>query len=129
MRISDWSSDVCSSDLRPVHAGRLDAGLVAALGDLLHQALAGGVSEVAVEQRIAVDVDLGGQLAVVVGADEEVDVLRTLAVAAKRGHQLLARAARGLALSSGQAAAEAVRSEERVVGIACVAPCRSRGSP
>src|SRR3546814_13847809 len=62
MRISDWSSDVCSSDL----------------------------------------------LAVVVGADEEVDVRRTLAVAAKRGQQLLGRAARGHAVAVGQDAAEAV---------------------
>src|SRR3546814_4853480 len=93
---------------RPVPAGRLDAGLGAALGELRHQALAGGVGEVVVEQRIAVDVDLGGQLAVVVGADEEVDVRRTLAVAAKRGQQLLGRAARGHAVAAGQDAAEAV---------------------
>src|SRR3546814_18841261 len=30
MRISDWSSDVCSSDLRGVHLGVLEAGIVLA---------------------------------------------------------------------------------------------------
>src|SRR3546814_14347880 len=111
MRISDWSSDVCSSDL----------------------------------------------LAVVVGADEEVDVRRTLAVAAKRGQQLLGRAARGHAVAAGQDAAEAVpalfvgddrsahverrlhasrvevrleaRSEESRVGKECVSPFRSGWVP
>src|SRR3546814_11545161 len=81
MRISDWSSDVCSSDL---------------------------VGEVVVDQRVVSQVDLGGQLAVAVGADEEVDVRRALAVAAERGEQLLGRAAGRHAVAAGHDAAKAV---------------------
>src|SRR3546814_9272869 len=33
MRISDWSSDVCSSDLRPAHEHRIGHPLVAEAGD------------------------------------------------------------------------------------------------
>src|SRR3546814_3153208 len=37
MRISDWSSDVCSSDLRRCRAGRLDRrGYEYPIGDILH---------------------------------------------------------------------------------------------
>src|SRR3546814_6021422 len=100
MRISDWSSDVCSSDL--------DAGRVGALDDLADQPVAGGVGEVVVDQRVVSQVDLGGQLAVAVGADEEVDVRRALAVAAERGEQLLGRAAGRHAVAAGHDAAKAV---------------------
>src|SRR3546814_9863788 len=64
MRISDWSSDVCSSDLLAddpaVHplavAGRIEAGLVAAF---VHLAEARGVPDLGAEVAIALDAALG----------------------------------------------------------------------
>ncbi|MCY1235250.1 hypothetical protein D9M72_478580 [compost metagenome] len=73
---------------------RLDACLVGPLGNIGHQAVAGRIGEVVVDQRIAGNVDLGRQLAMTVGADEEVNMRRALAVATERRKQLLRRAAR-----------------------------------
>src|SRR5690606_32858905 len=52
-----------------------------------------------------------GQLAMRIGADEEVDVRRTLAVATEREQQLLGGAARRHAVAIGHDAAEAVATQ------------------
>src|SRR3546814_20726048 len=99
MRISDWSSDVCSSDLAPqeLHGGaaavgRIDAG-PAQLQDL------SGIGRQAVDLVFVAGVELaapGGPFAShhAVSADHRVG-----------------------------------RSEERRVGKECVSTCRSRWSP
>src|SRR3546814_13385281 len=101
MRISDWSSDVCSSDLQPlVHLlGDLPA-IDAARFELLDAALA-------VLQQRRVD-EAGPEV-------ERVDRLRRQT-----------REAPGLVGVHGE---RAVRSEERRVGKECVSTCRSRWSP
>ena len=63
---------------------------------------------VIVDQRIALDIDLGGQLAVTVGADEEVDMRRALAVAAEGRQQPFGRASGRDAIARGQDALEPV---------------------
>src|SRR3546814_18544743 len=99
MRISDWSSDVCSSDLLAVeatpHEG-LDAIDVLVHGSVPVGALSGG-SEHRLE--LVLDILLSNQAPSV---DVEVD-------------------GRDRCVSS--------RSEERRVGKECVSTCRSRWSP
>src|SRR3546814_6891437 len=51
MRISDWSSDVCSSDLRLAH--RQDAALVGVEGLTAAQRLGGGVADEARGRLVA----------------------------------------------------------------------------
>ena len=53
------------------------------------QAIAGGEGEVVVQVRIAVDVDLGRQLAVARRRHKEVDMRRAVTVPAKSSQQLL----------------------------------------
>src|SRR3546814_17689171 len=110
MRISDWSSDVCSSDLGARDAA--DRGL--RRGCEAREDEAGkGVAEI------------GGRTDA--GRDELVAILdqdgcRDLADAFGlflRGHDDIARTL----------GARAVRSEERRVGKECVSTCRSRWSP
>src|SRR3546814_17298340 len=101
MRISDWSSDVCSSDL------------VEGVGRevlVVHE-----------RERVAVLVREGGLpareldfLQLVVAAEAEV-------VLAAAGHRVQGEAELDVAA--------AARSEERRVGKECVSTCRSRWSP
>src|SRR3546814_11267399 len=120
MRISDWSSDVCSSDLRLVLDGRVDG----VERQLLVRIERGQIVEIdAVPHRfgiVEIDLDQLGQRKI------------TLAVARRAN----------LALD-GVAGAQAIfadlvrrhvnvigtRSEERRVGKECVSTCRSRWSP
>src|SRR3546814_14762662 len=100
MRISDWSSDVCSSDLPRVHLRRQRpraAGL--RLGG--HRAVAGLQVGAPAELREA-----GGRVVVTVG-------------------EAYTQHADGVGVNAGLAA----RSEERRVGKGCVSTCRSRWSP
>src|SRR3546814_12600055 len=103
MRISDWSSDVCSSDLviaRPAvaatarHRRRHDVGDIAIAGLIVRAAIA-----------IGVDIAIGPRLAV-------------------RGARpdILGKGARPVAVITR-------RSEERRGGKECVSTCRSRWSP
>src|SRR3546814_19885944 len=104
MRISDWSSDVCSSDLGP--------GLVA---------LAEGPDAVepgAVGERVAsVGADAVAELEEAGDGLVEVD-RRDLEEVGVAGFDI-----------SGPGTGEAVRSEERRVGKECVSTCRSRCTP
>src|SRR3546814_12975580 len=103
MRISDWSSDVCSSDLRvrretrDLVVRRFNAGLEARTS--MEQAE--GSVETAEAQLAAIDEAIGlnrNALAALIGAGPD----------------------RGLSIT---------RSEERRVGKECVSTCRSRWSP
>src|SRR3546814_4720001 len=104
MRISDWSSDVCSSDLRRF------APMIRALkdDDGLSEAESGFVAMLVnrLQERESI---ASGKL-----SRREIEVLRTLE-AGGSDKQL----ARQLGLGS----------EERRVGEECVSTCRSRGSP
>src|SRR3546814_11903967 len=101
MRISDWSSDVCSSDLIPfdrliilIGAKGLQIGVAAGRG-----------------QRGAVEVDARGDLREIGARDRP--------SGGEAGDQIV-----------GHVDAQVhARSEERRVGKACVSPCRSRWSP
>src|SRR3546814_19082892 len=107
MRISDWSSDVCSSDLIPDGLG----------------GLGGTAAEIAIIQeelgyRLAVE-PFSENIVIPAVALQEFDDegrARTLAAEMQAGTKTV-----GVALSA--------RSEERRVGKECVSTCRSRWSP
>src|SRR3546814_15076041 len=101
MRISDWSSDVCSSDLIGVNALTLD---------VVRETDDRGLGDQIVEDERAFD--LGGAHAVARDVDDIVDAAGDAPIAV------------GIA-----AASVAGRSEERRVGKECVSTCRSRWSP
>src|SRR3546814_15343317 len=112
MRISDWSSDVCSSDLQPVGAvlrvfGLCGIGLRApgAKSAFVHfpaRAEIAGTRILRCSERAGVEA--------VAAADTE--ILRMQHHAVRRGVEAVDR-----------------RSEERRVGKECVSTCRSRWSP
>src|SRR3546814_16718695 len=99
MRISDWSSDVCSSDL------------FEALGHL-HQPQRLAVALRARHAEVAAHLGLG--VAALLVADD---------------HHAAAVDAAEAADDGGVVGLGAVRSEERRVGKECVSPFRSRWSP
>src|SRR3546814_13598971 len=117
MRISDWSSDVCSSDLRPqagcdprCRPGRRPADLRG--GRLDPSALEGEVMG-----RRAPGLDW-----ILMGAAMALVVLGTLLVWS-------ATSARPALTGDDPTAYLKKRSEERRVGKECVSTCRSRWSP
>src|SRR3546814_2080676 len=104
MRISDWSSDVCSSDLQPRRrqAHRLVLARGAHVGELL------GLHRVDLEVvAAAVLADHHALVDRAAGIDEDLAAL----------------------LEVPQRVGDRLRSEERRVGKECVGTCRSRGSP
>src|SRR3546814_11258115 len=101
MRISDWSSDVCSSDLVVLQAGDLVArGNATPAGD------GEGLAAIALE-RIAFGRSDLQDVSVVLGDDGVHAAIRTGTLDAE----------------------PFLRSEERRVGKECVSTCRSRWSP
>src|SRR3546814_3059740 len=103
MRISDWSSDVCSSDLLAGFAGHLaEPGIGIAGHTLLYE---DGTIQHA---------------GVVVGAYDAADNGQTAFTIEEGGYFGLARITREVS---------AVRSDERRVGKECVSTCRSRWAP
>src|SRR3546814_13261256 len=113
MRISDWSSDVCSSDLQRLTDRGYRAQVVNA--SVSGETTAGGLARLpallAHHHPDVVLIELGGN-----------DGLRAQPIAKLRDNlqQLVA-----LAKKAGAQA----RSEERRVGKECVSTCRSRCSP
>src|SRR3546814_11297688 len=107
MRISDWSSDVCSSDLLIVHENAALLSLAPAPGG--HGFLSGGDD---------------GRL-VRTAADGTADELASVP---RKWIEHVVVADHGNALNS-QIAYAAGRSEARRVGKECVSTCRSRWSP
>src|SRR3546814_12748515 len=101
MRISDWSSDVCSSDLGKTLLGGID-----------------GVRQTQAEYQQMVQAKNRAQAAVQNLANSDGSKKRVSAAS------LLARAD-----SIMQSRDRTTRSEERRVGKECVSTCRSRWSP
>src|SRR3546814_15592635 len=105
MRISDWSSDVCSSDLHGLDGA---AQLVAAVAAQRAQQIPGEALGMQAQQHRRVGLRL---------ADHDGEVLHAAVVGTKRDDARL--------LGAGQRHG---RSEERRVGKGCVSTCRSRWS-
>src|SRR3546814_19482015 len=99
MRISDWSSDVCSSDLPVGNGAEVVVAELLTLGRLGAKQGAAGIHQVGTGQE-EVPVD---QEVLLLGTAERPDVVET--------------------------AVPKQRSEERRVGKECVSTCRSRWSP
>src|SRR3546814_12922246 len=104
MRISDWSSDVCSSDL--------EVGMSSKFKDLRHEA---GVPALLADARRIV-VKIGSSL--LIGESD----------GAARRNWLETVADDVAALANRDKQVAIVRSEERRVGKDCVSTCRSRWS-
>src|SRR3546814_15643176 len=107
MRISDWSSDVCSSDLNDVGAGGVDV-------EALASALRPEVVQLWYQMALNGRRDLS--LAPSPSSGFEMCLLRMLAFRPAEG---------GAVSASAPAAKRKTRSEERRVGKECVLPCRS----
>src|SRR3546814_19370622 len=107
MRISDWSSDLCSSDL-----SLLAAGVVGVSGDFRRGDLVKIVS-------------MGGE--VLAQGLNEYDAAEVQAIAGKRESNQAERL--GYAPRAAIIHRDHLRSEERRVGKECVSTCRSRWSP
>src|SRR3546814_17769382 len=120
MRISDWSSDVCSSDLLkqfPVDVIKIDQSFVRDLADTpddaaIVRALIGLGKSLSI-RIVAEGIEQSSQAALLSkwGCDYGQGYLFSKAVPSARVPQMLAR------------------SEERRVGKGCVSTCRSRWSP
>src|SRR3546814_18892483 len=106
MRISDWSSDVCSSDLVRVPGGGQRTGLRLAVTD------DAGDHDVRVVERRSE------------GVGQRVAELSALVDRTRHLRRDVARDAAG----DGELP-EQLRAEERRVGTECVSTCRSRWSP
>src|SRR3546814_11115075 len=134
MRISDWSSDVCSSDL-------LAAALARALGaipvsvSIARSAEADGVPLIeAGYPRVSIpwhDSRVREELVFAVIREESGFVQDAVSPAAAVGLMQVTRAAADHSGQRARAQVEfpKVRSEERRVGKECVSTCRSRWSP
>src|SRR3546814_12069565 len=118
MRISDWSSDVCSSDLPPVldpcareqHLG-VDEIILIARGHLR--------IEIPSDPGIGVGGDVGPEIFRLIGAVLTDEIEHVGNIGALTQHILRA----------GEVIHPRLRSEERRVGKECVSTCRSRWSP
>src|SRR3546814_14247226 len=123
MRISDWSSDVCSSDL--VEAGQPGVGCrIAAIlgpnqlpgGSTDHQFNGARVGEF--RQRAAAELD---------GKAAQPGGVNGVGLVGRNG--AAGRGKVGEAVGEAQPVGKGPRSEERRVGKECVRTCRSRWSP
>src|SRR3546814_20289803 len=122
MRISDWSSDVCSSDLECKH----NAVAGSYLGQLQHPTIKGITDILDVGRKTAMVAkqihghDAGfGQAAIAALVELKRVTHRTLRISVIQiDHEC-----------SASIDALALRSEERRVGKECVSPCKSRWSP
>src|SRR3546814_11396165 len=106
MRISDWSSDVCSSDL-------------------MFKVLARKAGTTLADEDVPKDVKHKGNLS---GADIEGIIGRAWRASLIAGHKSIPREALAAALEGFMQSTQS-RSEERRVGKECVSTCRARWSP
>ena len=86
----------------------MDAFLIISLDHMRHQPITGSIGEVIIDQWIALDIDLGCQLAMIRGADEEMDVRRPLAMPTKRRQQPFRRTAGRHPITAGKNALKLV---------------------
>src|SRR3546814_14532436 len=114
MRISDWSSDVCSSDLwyNGGYRANIVAYTLAVLGDITKRRKE-SIDFLGIWNAQKVDPVLESAIAVVSGVVND-DIIRP---------------PQGISNISEWCKKEACRSEERRVGKECVSTCRSRWSP
>src|SRR3546814_15691351 len=125
MRISDWSSDVCSSDLRR----QQQSGLAAAAGapqSMIDQAAAEQREQQAEEQRAARESAI-----LALSADEEMSVatpsnLKETDVPAINGDRLALGPIRDPEAQQRKTDLISTRSAERRVGKECVSTCSTR---
>src|SRR3546814_16836971 len=124
MRISDWSSDVCSSDLQMKRLHRLVVGYpdVAGTAAVLQEGVLGANAGVIQPGRYRMGF---GDLAIVIG--EHIGAIAVQHTGAT-GHQRRG-VAPGLDTFAGRFRAPAGRAEDRRVGKECVSTCRSRCAP
>src|SRR3546814_19465478 len=116
VRISDWSSDVCSSDLRPHHAGLVvDPHLLGAGGGLRQEALFGAAGE---QGALVVDDRDHGRLQAWDRCRNEV---------LDRGHLLVVEAGAGHGENEGGDRLLPPRREERRGGKEGGSTCEYRG--
>src|SRR3546814_6813262 len=106
MRISDWSSDVCSSDLLLVDAPRQSE---TELHALLHRELT--LSDEQEARLQAIEAQFAGRREALEIEMRAANIRLARAIEAEHGY------------------GPRVRSEERRVGKECVSTCRSRWSP
>src|SRR5690606_22376047 len=97
--------DLCK---RTIQVFGSDTGRIRVIGQWWHQTVASGVGEVVIHQRITVNIDLRGQLAVARSRHKEVNVRRTVTVAAQLVQQALGRTIRRTAVALGHNALELV---------------------
>src|SRR3546814_15955143 len=128
MRISDWSSDVCSSDLEALpEGGGVQQGLLRGIDDLVERQVA-AARDVAGAQtrprlrRGSLEADAAARIQHLVGLVGEVGQ-HLRAVAFEQG----VHAWRAVALPGPRPAF--IRSEERCVGEEVVSSCRTRWAP
>src|SRR3546814_13173090 len=115
MRISDWSSDVCSSDLQRVRVPETPAYLDALLAD---EALVGGLEPRLGDHHLRTLTITGFPSVTFPGL---LDELNRQAFAYRWSSRAI--------MIDKTDATKLLRSEERRVGKACVSTCRSRWSP
>src|SRR3546814_17146814 len=115
MRISDWSSDVCSSDLQGDRVGdlRLQSGIA--------------LLERVDDERRIVERGVRDRRALLLRRRIEFDDVGRANVARTRATE--AELAGEIPDQPDLPGADATRSEERRVGQECVSTCRSRWSP
>src|SRR3546814_16400732 len=119
MRISDWSSDVCSSDLKAGHAGTLDP---LATG-ILPVALGEATKTVPYVMDATKDYDFTIEWGVARSTDDREGAVSATSAVRPDVEAIRAATRRFVGVI------EQVRSEESRVGKECVSTLRSRGSP
>src|SRR3546814_19020269 len=122
MRISDWSSDVCSSDLVDLQHGRAHFfRRHAVLADVAHE-----IKNPLSSLRSAVET-----VARVEDPDQQKKLMSIILDDVQRLDRLISDISDASRLDAELSRAETdpVRSEERRVGKECVRQCRSRWSP
>src|SRR3546814_4922002 len=148
MRISDWSSDVCSSDLR-IAERRLEAGVTSALDFRQAESLLTQAETELASLRLA-EAQSENFLAVLLGGPVPVGLTVPLTLADQKNGTVIdaglpselmvtrpdifaaeekMQAARATIGAARVAFFPSLRSEERRGGTECVSTCRSRWSP
>src|SRR3546814_14600705 len=123
MRISDWSSDVCSADLGPEDRLSGRDGTVPITWDAAEQYREDAAVALGAIPEIAINKALADSL------QEAIELLDDCEIAHPgRWEAALAMVGRSKLLNNSDPSKEH-RSEERRVGKECVSTCRSRWSP